>query len=116
MSDLQKCLTLTEEIIVLARTTSDDQRDITIEKIEGLLQQRSTFFAQLQAPYSDEEKEIGKKLLARDQEMNTLLNQYLKIIQKDIETLDRKKKSVNLYSNPYAAANSLDGMFYDKRQ
>ncbi|GIN58411.1 flagellar protein FliT [Lederbergia ruris] len=116
MNDLQKCLALTEKIIVLAQTTNDEQRDTIIEKIEQLLRQRSTFFAKLQAPYSDEEKELGKALLARDREMNALLKQYLKVIQKDLETLDRKKKSVSHYSNPYAATDSLDGMFYDKRQ
>ncbi|GIN70786.1 hypothetical protein J14TS2_12610 [Bacillus sp. J14TS2] len=116
MDTLQQCLAITEKIIVLAQTTADQQREATIEKIETLLQQRSTFFADLQAPYSDEEQELGKALLARDQEMNTLLKQFLKDIQMDIKTLEQKKKSVSHYANPYAATDSLDGMFYDKRQ
>lgn len=116
MSSLQQCLAITDEIIVLAQTTTDQQREASIEKIETLLQQRSTFFADIKAPYSDEEQELGKALLARDQEMNVLLKQFLKSIQKDLETLEQKKKSANHYANPYAATNSLDGMFYDKRQ
>ncbi|MCJ7840175.1 hypothetical protein MUB24_04460 [Lederbergia sp. NSJ-179] len=116
MNNVKKCLALTEQIIVLVKITNDDQREPIIERIEDLLSQRSALFAELRAPYTMEEQKMGKELLALDQEMNAALNHFLKTIQTDMQTLERKKKSAAHYSNPYAATDGLDGMFYDRRQ
>ena len=81
-----------------------------------LLVKRSELFPFMTKPGSEEDREEGKKLLSLNVKMEEQLKQISMLIQRDINDLNQKKKSVKHYSNPYAATRQLDGMFYDKRK
>lgn len=92
----------------------DLDRDLKIALVEKLLQKREHDLKDLSAPYSEEAKKLGQKLIELNQLLDRLLVGEKNQIQKDIKELNTKKKSTNKYVNPYQSL-AVDGMFYDKR-
>ncbi|PRS37738.1 hypothetical protein C6W19_10310 [Bacillus sp. RJGP41] len=61
-----------------------------------------------------EEQQLGRSVLLLNQRVNHLLKLQKQEIQRDIQEMNKKKKSSNKYTNPYESL-SVDGVFYDKR-
>ncbi|MBS4178303.1 flagellar protein FliT [Lederbergia citrea] len=116
MSAVEKCIQVTESLLELARISHKNDRDETIGKIDDLLNQRETLLPLIKGPFSTEEKSAGKRLIQLNEELNLHLGKMRMHIQRDINELEHKKTTAERYSNPYAAAEQLDGMFYDKRK
>lgn len=94
---------------------ADIERNDKIDQIEEVLDQREEFIQQMSAPYTDEEKQLGKRLIEMNQKVNQMLQREKLFIQKDLKDLSVKKESNTKYTNPYQNL-STDGMFYDKRK
>ncbi|MFC5467071.1 flagellar protein FliT [Lederbergia graminis] len=116
MNAIEQCIQLTEEIIRTAEIVDEKDRDARIEKIDALLEEREQLFSLMEVPTSLRERNEGKRLLDLNKKMEKTLNNLQAHIQMDINQLSQKKKSAKRYGNPYAATESLDGMFYDKRK
>ncbi|MET3317737.1 UNVERIFIED_ORG: flagellar protein FliT [Peribacillus simplex] len=93
---------------------NEQDRDRKIEKVEALLEEREKLMAGIQPPFSDSEKDLGKKLIELNEKVSQLLEEQKVEIQRDIKQLSLKKESTNKYVNPYQSL-STDGVFYDKR-
>lgn len=93
---------------------NSQDRDQSIEQIQGLLEKRDTALADIQPPFSEEEEKLGRQLVGLNKRVLTLLEQEKKAIQVDIKQLRVKKTSTNKYVNPYQSL-ATDGVFYDKR-
>ena len=61
-----------------------------------------------------EEQQLGRAVLLLNQQVDHLLKLQKQEIQRDIQEINKKKKSSNKYTNPYESL-SVDGVFYDKR-
>jgi flagellar protein FliT len=92
----------------------DIERDEKIAQVEAGLEKRELLLNQMSAPYSEEEKQLGKQLIQLNQKLSQLLTMEKMLIQKDMKDLSIKKESNTKYVNPYQNL-STDGMFYDKR-
>lgn len=114
MSTVKEFHEATIELIQILQKPQGE-RDEKISKVEELLEKRETLMKEIAPPYTPEEAELGKQIVA----LNTRLDQLLKIekisIQKDIKNLQAKKESNTKYVNPYQNL-STDGMFFDKRK
>ena len=89
-------------------------RDVRIEKIQSLLDQREELLKSIQPPFSQQEKELGKQLVELDQQVKQLFgnkNRHSARSQK----CPMKKESNQKYTNPYESM-PVDGLFYDKQK
>lgn len=90
-------------------------RDVRIEKIHNLLDQREELLTKFQPPFSQQEKELGKQLVELNQQVEQLLQKQKQEIQQDLKQLHIQKETNHKYMNPYESL-SIDGVFYDKRK
>ena len=113
MSIVKQSYDCTVKLIQVLQSELD--RDMRILQVEELLEKRNGLIKGMIGPYSDEEKELGTKLLELEQQVSKLMIQEKILIQQDIKDLAHKKESNKKYVNPYQNL-STDGMFYDKKK
>ena len=114
MNALQGFYEISNQLIHLLQQDNLD-RDVRIENIQNLLGQREALLGAIQPPFSQEEQELGNKLVEQNQQVEQLLQKQKQEIQQDIKRLHLQKESNQKYMNPYESL-SIDGVFYDKRK
>jgi flagellar protein FliT len=100
---------------LLHRPVGKEQRDETIEALQRLLDERYSLIQKLQPPYSEEEQELGMKIVSLNEAIAEKLQELKQQIQQDLKMIKQKKTANQNYMNLYQPL-SLDGMFYDKRK
>lgn len=115
MNRLDHVLQLTEDLIQLTSSSSEKERDEQMKQLESLLHEREQALKNIVPPYTNEEKEKGRKLLALEEQLKKQLEIIRSHIKKDIVQLKATKHSAQKYVNPYQQQ-TIDGMFYDKRK
>lgn len=116
MGAVQQCAIITKQLYELILQPKKGQdRDGLIRKIESLLAEREQLLPAITPPFTDEEKQLGRKIV----EMNKIIDKGLKKIKTGIEAdiLETKKKetSARKYVNPYESL-VTDGVYYDKKK
>jgi flagellar protein FliT len=117
MSPVQSCFEITKELlgILTAPSSSEEDRDKTIERIDNLIDERERLLKDIQSPFSEVEEEIGQQIV----KMNKVIDQKLSIlreeIKRDMNGINKKKTNVKKYSNPYEGLQQ-DGVYYDKKK
>lgn len=114
MEAIQALHEVTQQLIELLQQNHLD-RDVRIERIQSLLDQREELLKSIQPPFTEQEREQGKKLVELDQQVKQLLQKQKQEIQQDIKQLHMKKESNQKYANPYESM-PVDGLFYDKQK
>ncbi|MGE7763761.1 flagellar protein FliT [Peribacillus sp. NPDC096540] len=105
---------LTVELIAVLEDRTIAERDDKIERVTQLIDQRDELLSQIKPPFTGEEQQLGRAIMLLNQQVDRLLNLQRLEIKRDIQEINKKKKSSNKYTNPYESL-SVDGMFYDKR-
>ena len=82
--------------------------------MQSLLDQREELLKSIQPPFTQQEKELGKKLVELDQKLNSYYKNKSRKFSK-IKKLHMKKESNQKYTNPYESM-PVDGLFYDKQK
>src|SRR3954454_20634881 len=100
MKAIQALQEATDQLIELLQQEELD-RDVRIEKIQSLLDQREELLRIIQPPFTQEEKELGRKLVELDQQVQKLLQKQKRDIQRDLKQLHMKKESNQKYTSPY---------------
>lgn len=114
MDAVKEFYSITLALIKLLESSSAQDRTEKIMRMEELLNQRDVLINFIKPPYSEQEKEIGAKLIKLEPILSRLLENEKLSIQKDLRDLTVKKDTTNKYVNPYDSF-SPDGVFYDKR-
>ncbi|MCM3663580.1 flagellar protein FliT [Mesobacillus subterraneus] len=114
MNAINEFYKITVELVRLLEN-SQAERDVKILQVEALMAQRETLIMEITPPYSQEEMEVGRKLIQVNARLEQVLQEEKVSIQKDIKALQIKKESSWKYANPYQNV-SPDGMFYDKKK
>jgi flagellar protein FliT len=115
MSSVLFCYTITKQLKEALEQVDDKKREVTIEEVESLLEKRQSVLGTIKPPYTREEQELGKQMIAWNQQIDRQLAQLRLQIKRDMNGLTKKKTSVQKYSNPYESL-QYDGMFYDKKK
>lgn len=115
MSSVLLCYTITKQLKEALEHVNDENREATIEEVESLLEKRQSVLGTIKPPYTLEEQELGKQMIAWNGQIDRQLAQVRLEIKRDMNGLTRKKTSVQKYSNPYESL-QYDGMFYDKKK
>ncbi|MFJ8246256.1 flagellar protein FliT [Peribacillus asahii] len=113
MEALQTFYEATNELIQVLQQGEGD-RDVRIEQIQVLLNQRDELLKFIQPPFSESEQALGRQLVQLNQQVDQLLQKQKRAIQQDMKQLSLQKKSNQTYTNPYESL-ATDGVFYDKR-
>ncbi|TYS89293.1 flagellar protein FliT [Rossellomorea aquimaris] len=115
MSSVLLCYTITKQLKQALEQATDENRESTIEEVESLLEKRQSVLGTINPPYTQDEQELGKQMIAWNQQIDRQLAQLRLEIKRDMNGLTKKKTSVQKYSNPYEYL-QYDGMFYDKKK
>ncbi len=104
-----------QQLLSATSRIGEEQRDAVIEEINQLLDERDALQTEIVAPFTPEEEEMGKELVAIEKEVSVALASYMKLIRSDITAAQSKKEHVKSYVNPYGKV-ARDGTFYDTKQ
>ncbi|MFF2853136.1 flagellar protein FliT [Peribacillus sp. NPDC058002] len=105
---------LTAELLAVLEDRTITERDDKIERVTKLIDRREGLLSQINPPFTGEEQQLGRAVLLLNQQVDHLLKLQKQEIQRDIQEINKKKRSSNKYTNPYESL-SVDGVFYDKR-
>ncbi|WP_149156499.1 flagellar protein FliT [Bacillus sp. CH30_1T] len=115
MNSVLLCYTITKQLKEALEQVTDVNREATIEEVESLLEKRQSVLGTIKPPYTQDEQELGKQMIAWNRQIDRQLAQLRLEIKRDMNGLTKKKTSVQKYSNPYESL-QYDGMFYDKKK
>ena len=107
--------TATDSLLTMSKSTDEDTRDKVIERIEALLDEREKLQLEITAPFTDEEKAFGKKLVELEADVQRGLDSFTKKIRTNISESQSKKVHMKSYVNPYGKV-ARDGTYYDTKQ
>jgi len=106
---------VSKELLAVTNQFEEDQRDAVIASVDRLLDERDSLQAAILGPFTPEEEEFGKTLVALEGNVLQALTLYTKRIRSDISAAQSKKENMRSYVNPYGKV-ARDGTFYDTKQ
>ncbi|GAB3802852.1 flagellar protein FliT [Virgibacillus kimchii] len=101
---------------VLNQEITDKNRAEIIEKTNVLVEKRAAYINQLHPPYTMEEKELGKKLISLNTEVQTKMQWLHDTLKSELKNVKKQKRSNRTYINPYSSMQNTDGMFMDSKK
>lgn len=106
---------IAQRLLSATSRTEEEHRDAVIDEINELLDERDVLQTEIVFPFTAEEEELGKQLVALEKQVALELAAYMKLIRSDITAAQSKKEHVKSYVNPYGKV-ARDGTFYDTKQ
>lgn len=110
---LQSVFRVTQSLFEIVRKANNEDEDIA--EIERLLDEREQLLPQIEAPATDEEREVAQHILKMNEAIERKLAHLLAQIQKNQRQLELSRTSVKAYLNPYENQ-VVDGVFLDKKK
>ncbi|TDQ36942.1 hypothetical protein EV213_11535 [Aureibacillus halotolerans] len=106
---------LTQDLLrVVERTVKEDRREVMMEHVVRLMDERESAMMELSPPFTKKEQELGQKI----QQMNTVIQEQLQShltnVQHDLRKVKRQRTNEKTYASPYETA--VDGAFFDHRK
>ncbi|GEL78700.1 hypothetical protein [Tenuibacillus multivorans] len=114
MPALNELYVLTEQMIEHLEQSKKSREEI-VNLFDDYVSKRDKLLKEIQPPYSDGEKKVGKTLVELDQQLQLKVNQFFKSFKSDLAYLKKKRQSNKKYINPYANVYGTDGSFIDKK-
>ena len=99
-----------------ASTKDNNTRDEVITFITEKIAEREPLMEQIQAPYSDEEKQLGQTAIKLDRQLQLKMNQLNNEIKADMRMAKKQQRTHSQYANPYNQLANADGMYLDSRK
>ena len=96
---------------------SEESRDVYIEQINNLLDERGVIIDTLQQNgfHIESGNKLHGMLVELDNGIRERLEKVMKVIQQDLKDLQNAKKNEKQYLNPYSEIAVMDGRYYDKK-
>ncbi|MFZ0576843.1 MAG: flagellar protein FliT, partial [Psychrobacillus psychrotolerans] len=116
MSELEQLLNVSEQLYShLENTPSEEDRTQFIDQMNVLIDVREEIIHKLDKTKTPTNG-LYNQLLELDKGIKEHMIKVLNIIKEDLKDLQQKKKHESSYSNPYAATQVIDGMFFDNKK
>lgn len=116
MSKVEQFLAASENLFShLATIPSDEERTEFIEQINVLLDSREEAIQRLDKTTISTHSSYNH-LLELDKSINERLVKVMNAVKGDLKDLQQKKRHETSYTNPYAATQTLDGMYFDNKK
>lgn len=117
MNRLEKLYEVTLQLNdVISETVPPKSREEVIQKINQLIDERAIIMEKVTPPYSEDEKQIGKKIVDLNETIKEKMNQLFVELKADIKSVKKRKESNRSYINPYGRLKTTDGMYVDSKQ
>ena len=119
MDKTQKLLQVSAKLFQhLTQIPKSEERDVFIEKINVLLDERGVLIDQLRADcfVFDDSLTSHATLAELDKGIRDRLAKTMDAIKLDMKDLNNQKKNEQQYMNPYSGVRVMDGMYYDKKK
>ncbi|OAS85817.1 MULTISPECIES: hypothetical protein [Metabacillus] len=117
MSRLKKVYGVTEQLFQLvSQPIAKEARDVCIEKITSLLENRDQLLSDVQPPFTKNDQQLFQQIVTWNEVITKRFTEIKQQIQQDMMQLKKTKSSNQQYVNPYQGISTSDGMFYDKRK
>lgn len=115
MNKVQELLDVTEQFHSHLQKGMADDRDAYIQTIDTFIEKRQALIDTLPGTYTTAERQVGKKIVALNEKVDTLLQKQLSFIKKDLDMLKKNKVRQQHYTNPYKGL-TVDGMYFDQKK
>ncbi|KQL36742.1 flagellar protein FliT [Psychrobacillus sp. FJAT-21963] len=116
MGDIENFLAASEMLYAhLTKNPSENERTEFIEKVNELLDARGEAILAL-AETDLSTNSLYEHLLKLDRGINERLDKIMNLVKGDLKDLQQKKRHEGSYSNPYAATQTIDGMYFDNKK
>ena len=118
MDNTQQLLQISAKLYQhLTEIPTDEARDIYIEKIHSLLDERGVLIETMKRNgfQIDSGNKSHTMLAELDKGIRERLDKVMKVIQLDLKDLQNAKKNEKQYMNPYSEIAVMDGRYYDKK-
>lgn len=116
MDQVEQFLDASEKLFShLASNPSDEERTGFIEQINILLDAREEAIQRLDKTIVSKHSSYNH-LIELDKGIKERLDKVMNVIKGDLKGLQQKKRHETSYTNPYAATQTLDGMYFDNKK
>lgn len=116
MGEVEQFLHVSEKLFShLASIPSDEDRTAFIDQINILLDVREEAIQRLDKTNISTHSSYNH-LLELDKGINEQLEKVMNVVKGDLKDLQQKKRHETSYTNPYAATQTLDGMYFDNKK
>lgn len=116
MGEIEQLLEASEKLYShLTTIPSEEERTEFIEQINVLLDEREQAIQAVDAS-AIASHSLYDHILELDKGINVRLQKVMDIVKGDIKDLQQKKRHESSYSNPYAATQTIDGMYFDNKK
>lgn len=116
MGEVEQFLETSEKLFShLENIPADEERTAYIDQINVLLDAREETIQRLDKGTVSMHPSF-KYLLALDKSINERLEKVMNVVKGDLKDLQQKKRHETSYTNPYAATQTLDGMYFDNKK
>lgn len=92
----------------------DDEKSEYIKGVDLLIGVRERLIKDVKKAQTDQEKQLGDKIIKDNELINELLSQKSQQLKREINQFNMKKKNNQQYDNPYQDT-TIDGIFIDKK-
>ena len=119
MNNQQQLLQLSAKLFQLLETNPNgDERDMFLEEVDRLLEQRGQVLEALRDEnyQLDKENKVHGLLIELDKGIRDRLDLVMQAVKKDMKNLQMAKQKEKEYINPYSSVRVLDGKYYDKKK
>ena len=116
MEEIEQFLTISEELYshLIAMPKEEERTEFT-QQINILLDNRDAAIQSLEK-IDISTSSLYSQLIELDSSIKKELEKIMHLIKEDIKDLQQKKRHEGSYSNPYAATQTLDGMYFDNKK
>ena len=90
-------------------------RDEVIEYIQQFINDREKIISQIINPSSDEERQLGVKVVEMHHEIDQIFHSIQNEIKQDMATQQKKGTKLTHYVNPYKSLTNVSA-FFDKKE
>lgn len=116
MGEVERVLAASEKLLShLETTATDEERTEFIDQINILLDVREGAIQRLDKTTISNHSSYNH-LLELDKRINERLEKVMNVVKGDLKDLQQKKRHEASYTNPYAATQTLDGMYFDNKK
>ncbi|WP_106496672.1 flagellar protein FliT [Lentibacillus sp. Marseille-P4043] len=101
---------------ILSRDISAKNREAIIVDVNRLIEKRGDLLQELTPPFTDEENQIGEKLVTMNNTIQENMTSLFADLKQEMKQVKKQKRSNKTYTNPYKNVQTIDGMFMDKKE
>lgn len=117
MTELKKVYRVTKELeYILDKKIDPSNREDVINNVNELIEKRSIYIKKVKPPYTDEEKQMGTRIVELNNSIEKKMNLLFEDLKLEMKQIKNQRKSNRSYTNPYENIQLIDGMFMDSKQ